>query len=379
VGSDDRTLLVHNAADATFVAPGYLVFAREGKLLAQAFDPARLQLSGDPFSVVPERVRANHFAGTTTYSFAANGTLVYLPDTPLAYQLEWRDRAGATLGLVGDPDLNRLIQLSPDGRSILVARNMPDTGTEDLWIFDTVRSAWRRFSADRQMLPEARWSPDGRTIVYMSRRDSQFGLYRAPVDQEGTAEVLLQTAFWRAPRAFSPDQHFLLFENFEAQSGVDLWSLPLAGDRRPTPFVQTRFNEGTATFSPNGRWVGYVSDKSGKDEIYVLAFPAGGREWKVSAGVAGHIGGGSDLAMTWSADGKELFYTSDRGKEMAVPVNTAGEFQAGIPVPLFPMPPGAQADVTSDGQRFLINSPINAGLPAPLTIVQHWTLGPPAN
>ena len=213
----------------------------------------------------------------------------------------------------------------------------------------------------------------------MSRHDGRFGLYRVPVDREGTAEVLLQTALWRAPRAFSPDQQFLLFENFEEQTGFDLWSLPLAGNRTPTPFVQTRFNEGNATFSPNGSWVGYVSDKSGKDEIYVLAFPAGGREWKVSAGVAGRIGGGSDLAMTWRGDGKELFYTSDQGKEIAVPVNTAAEFKAGIPVPLFPVPSGAQVDVTSDGQRFLVNAPINAGAPAPLTIVQHWALGQPAN
>jgi Tol biopolymer transport system component len=360
------------------VAPGYLVFAREGKLLAQAFDAARLQLSKDPFSIVPERVRSNHFAGTTTYSFAADGTLVYLPDSPTPYQLEWRDRAGTTLGPIAEPDLNRLIQLSPDGRSILVARKAPDTGTEDLLIFDTRRAAWRRFNADRQMLPEARWSPDGQSVVFMARHEGQFGLYRGAVDREGT-DMLLQTALWRAPRAFSPDQHFLLFENFEAPTGFDLWSLPLAGDRTPTPFVKTRFNEGNATFSPNGGWVGYVSDKSGKDEIYVLAFPGGGREWKVSAGVAGHIGGGSDLAMTWRGDGKELFYTSDQSKEVAVPVSTTGEFKAGIPVPLFSVPPGAQVDVTPDGQRFLVNAPINAGAPAPLTIVQHWALGQPAN
>jgi hypothetical protein len=143
--------------------------------------------------------------------------------------------------------------------------------------------------------------------------------------------------------------------------------------------VRTSFNEGNATFSPNGHWVGYVSDKSGKDEIYVLGFPGGGREWKVSAGLEGHVGGGSDLAMTWRGDGKELFYTSDHAKEMAVPVTTAGEFNSGVPLPLFPVPPGAQVDVTPDGQRFLINAPINASTPAPLTIVQHGTLGQPAN
>jgi serine/threonine protein kinase/Tol biopolymer transport system component len=378
VGSDDRTLLVHNASDPTFVAPGYLVFARGGKLLAQAFDAARLQLSNEPFSIVPERVRANQFAGATTYSFAGNGTLVYLPDAPVAYRLEWRRREGATLGPVAEPGLNRLIQLSPDGRSILVSRSAPDTGAGDIWIFDTLRTAWRRFGADRELFPEARWSPDGRSIVYMARHENQFGLYRAAVDRDET-EVLLQTALWRAPRAFSPDAHFLLFENYESQTGFDLWSLPLAGDRTPTPFVQTRFNEGNATFSPNGAWVAYVSDKSGKDEIYVLAFPQGGREWKVSAGVAGRIGGGSDLAMTWRGDGKELFYTSDQGKEMAVGVNTVGEFNAGIPVPLFAVPSGAQVDVTPDGQRFLINAPVNAGSAAPLTIVEHWTLGQPAN
>ena len=374
-GSAARTLLVHNASQPSCAAPGYLVYAREGKLLAQPFDASTLRLSGDPFPIAPERLRTSHFDGTTTYSLA-NGTLAYLPDVPVPYQLQWRDRTGKTLSTIAEPGMNRVIDLSPDGHTVLVARRAADSGAEDLWLLDGVGGAWRRFTFDRQMLVEGRWTPDGRQIVFTSHRGGQFGLYRRPADREGGDEVLLQTPLWRAARAISPDQRLLLFEDYTAGSGFDLWLLAIGGGP-PTQFLHTAFDEGGATFSPNGRWVAYRSNKSGKNEIYVVDFPAHGHEWKVSTGAGGRIGGGSDVAMTWRADGKELLYTSDDGREMAVPVTTSSEFQAGAPSELFRVPAGAQVEAARDGERFLINMPVDSGEPTPLTMVLHWSPGPP--
>lgn len=201
-GAAARTLLVHNASQPSYAAPGYLAFAREGKLLAQAFDASTLHLSGDPFPIAPERLRTRHFDGTTTYSLA-NGTLAYLPDVSVPYQLQWLARTGKALRSVAEPGTNRVIDLSPDGHTVLVARRAADSGAEDLWVLDSVRDAWRRFTFEREMLVEGRWTPDGRQIVFMVRRDGQFGLYKRAADGGGADEVLLRTPLWRIAGGFA--------------------------------------------------------------------------------------------------------------------------------------------------------------------------------
>jgi Tol biopolymer transport system component len=372
LGSGDRTLLVHNASQPAYAAPGSLMFSREGKLLVQPFDAATLRLSGEAAPASPDQVVSNHFDGQTTYGVSGGDTLVYLPDTPVPFQLEWRDSSGARQATIGEAGANRLIQLSPDGRSILIARRALDTGTEDLWIVDSTSGVSRRVTFDRTMLTEGRWTPDGRQIVYMARRGAQFGLYRRSLDRD-SEDLLLQTPFWRGPRAVSPDQRVLLFEDYSTQTGYDLWSLEIGRGRAPTAVIQTPFDEGGATFSPDGRLVAYVSNKSGRDEIYVTPFPIGGAEWKVSTGVAGHIGGGSDVAMVWRADGRELYYTSDDWSEMAVPIGAGPTPDAPKPRPLFSLAAGSQVSVTSDGRRFLVNASLAGDRPLPLTVVLNWT------
>jgi serine/threonine protein kinase/Tol biopolymer transport system component len=377
IGSAERTRLVHNASMPSYVAPGYLVFAREGKLLAQAFDAAALRLSGDPFPIVSERVQSNHLSGGSIYSIAA-GTLAYVPDSPVVFQLQWRDRRGTPLGVAGDPGLNRLIQLSPDGHTILAARLSPDDGKENLWTFDDIRKQWSRFTPERVNFAEARWSPDGKQILFMSRRDGQFVIGERPFDGPGTEVALLRTPLWRAPRSLSPDGRFLLFEDFTAETGFDFWLLDRASGQPAAPFVRTRFNEGNAAFSPDGRWVAYMSNKSGRYEIYVVPFPNGDREWKVSSGVGGRVSGGSHLGMTWRADGKEIFYTGDDWTEMAVPVvASGGAFQAATPVKLFSVAPDSQVDVSGDGMKFLVNAPVESSAGVPLTVVVNWSIQTP--
>jgi Tol biopolymer transport system component/predicted Ser/Thr protein kinase len=372
LGAPQRQTLVHNASMPSYVPPGYLVFAREGKLLAQSFDASTLRLAGEPFPIAAERARSNHFNGWTNYAIAS-GTLVYAPDVPTPYQLQWRGRDGKSRNL-GEPDVDRLFQLSPDGHTALMARLLPDTGSELLWTYDTATNLWRRFSFTDQIATEACWGPDGREIVYLSHRNNEFGLYKMAADGTGQEETLLTTPFWRAPRSLSRDRRHLLFENYEAGTGFDLWLLTLGGGAAPAPLVKTPFSEGNGVFSPDGAWVAYMSNKSGRFEVYVQAFPPNGQEWKVSAGVAGFVGGTSRRGILWRADGKELYYTADDWQEMAVPISTAHALQAGVPVPLFRVPPDSQVDATADGQQFLVNAPVESAVSGlPLSVVLHWT------
>jgi len=170
----------------------------------------------------------------------------------------------------------------------------------------------------------------------------------------------------------SPNGRYLLYETYDAQQGFQLSQLTLSGNRQTTAFIQTQFNEGNATFSPNGGWVTYVSDKSGEYQIYVRPFPGPGEEWQVSSGIAAEVGGGSSIALKWRADGKEAFYLSADWQVMSVPVTTAPRFQTGVPRPLFAVPPGSQFDVTADGQRFLVNAPLQNSEAQPLNVVLNW-------
>jgi serine/threonine protein kinase len=373
IDSDERHLLLYNASMPTYAA-GYLVFAREGKLLAQAFDAKRLRFQGEAFAVVPERLASDHFDGTALYAISDRGVLVYMPDAPPVFQLQWHDHSGKAVGGVAETGFNRLLQLSPDGSRVLVSRSAPETQTEDAWIYELKNGAWTRFTFDPLPASEGRWSPDGREIIYLDRQNGVLSLRRKAADGSGTEETLLQLDHWLAARAQSPDGKSLLYETIFPDTGVDLWLLPLSGERKPVPFVQTHFNEGNATFSPDGRWVTYVSDKSGKAEIYARPFSGSGAEMKVSSsGTSAGLMGGSSIAVHWRGDGKELFYLSADWQVMAVPVTLGSTLQAGLPQPLFAIPPGSQFDVSPDGQRFLVNARVQGPESPPLNVVVNWT------
>ena len=370
---DERQLVISNGSAPSYVSPGYLVFSREGKLMGQAFDAERLRTAGDAFPIVQEQVNSEHFFGMTSYSASGSGTLVYQPNIPRQFQLQWMDRGGKDLERVAEAGLTQAVQLSPDGKRVLVNRLAPDTEMADVWILEAASRAWSRFTFEPTPVPEARWSPDGKQIVYMSRRQGVFRIERKPADGSGTSETLLESGRWVAPRSWSPDRRELLYESVDPETGFDLWAMPLSGDRRPVPFVQTRFNEGNAAFAPDGKWVAYVSDKSGQNEVYVRPFAKPGAELQVSSGTTMCSQGGCAPPPRWRADGRELFYISSDWKLMSVPINGSPELQAGAARALFALPEGAEFDVNADGQRFLVNMPVQSVGTAPLNVVLNWT------
>jgi len=374
--SKEQKLLVNADSSAVYAPPGFLLFVRERTLMAQPFDADRLQLTGEPFSI-GEQVGYNAVNGRAFFSVSQTGVLAFLSGDIPGTQLAWVDRGGKQLASVGTTAADNGLRLSPDGKRLAVSRLDPQAGSADIWLIDLARNTPSRFTFDPANESAPVWSPDGSRIVFASNRDGVANMYQRLSNGTGNDEALLKSTDPTGPHDWSPDGRFILFGVLSPKTNVDLWLLPLFGDQKPAPFIQTEFTETQGRFSPDGRWVAYASNESGPYQVYVQSFPTSGGKWQVSTG------GGAQ--PQWRRDGKELFYLAPDRKLMAVEVNGAGPtFVPGVPKPLFeahfstlfPGAPGATYyAVTGDGQRFLVNTLAGDSTPVPFTIVLNWTAG----
>ena len=241
--------------------------------------------------------------------------------------------------------------------------------TSDVWIVGTSRGMRTRFTVDATDDFSAIWSPDGAAIVFTSRRKGHLDLYRKTASGAPREEVLLEDQVDKTATSWSSDGKFILYSIAGAQTGPDIWVLPLAGDRKPFPFLESVNDERFAQFSPDGRWVADAASESGRPEVYVAPFPGPGGNQQIS------IAGGS--YPRWRSDGKELFYQSLDNKLMAATGRADGErVELDAVQPLFEMraPDGLPRnfyDVASDGQRFMIVVPDDTAS-TPLTLVSNW-------
>jgi len=377
--SQDRKLLV-NADSSPVYVPGFLLFLRERTLMAQPFDASKLQLTGEPSSIA-ERVAYNLVTGRGAFSASQTGVLVFLSANSPNTQLTWFDRAGKQLALVGGPSALSSIdsgpRLSPDEKRVAVSRVDPQTVSADIWLIDLARNTPSRFTFDPANEISPVWSPDGSRIVFSSNREGVANIYQRLSNGAGNDELVFRSGRQAGPYDWSPDGKFILFGMISATTGNDIWLLPLFGDQKPTPFIQTNFAEIQARFSPDGRWVAYASNESGPFQVYVQSHPISGGKWQVST-----TGGAQP---EWRRDGKELFYLAPDRKLMAVQVNGAeSTFSIGIPKPLFdarvstffPGAPGINYYAASgDGQRFIVNTIAGDAAPLPLTVILNWTAG----
>jgi serine/threonine protein kinase/Tol biopolymer transport system component len=368
-----------SGAGAVYVAPsagsgasgGYLFFLRGEALMAQPFDVGRLELTGRAVQVA-DRVSTNTFGGL--FSISSNGVLAHAATGGEKRQLTWYDREGKVVGHTGESATRDELELSPDGTQVAEGR-MDDRGTWVVWMLDLARGTNTRLSFEAGG-GSATWSPDGTQIVSAPGGGQSADLYRKPANGAGQGEVLFHSDEIKTPDDWSRDGRFIIFMQREKNAGTDLWVLPMEGDRKPVPYMMTPFNEAQAKFSPDGHWVVYTSNESGKREVYVQPFPvATGGKWPVSNG------GGSQ--PRWSRDGKELFYFAPDSTLMAVSVTTTGgTFQPGVPKALFRAPilggAGGGAggawrwDISPDGKRFLINTALDEATASPVTIVLNW-------
>ncbi len=238
---------------------------------------------------------------------------------------------------------------------------------------DLMRGLQSRFTFNPATEDSPVWSPDGSRALFNFNPNGPADLYWKPSSGAGAAEVVLKSATLKQPTDWSRDGRFILYENLDPQTKSDLWVLPLSGDKKPQPFLQTPFNETMGRFSPDGKWIAYVSDESGTAQVYVQPFPASGGKWQVST-----QGG---YTPRWRGDGKELFYMAADRKLVSVGVNsTATTFEVGSPKVLFQTlvdtaPSTNRYDVSPDGQRFLMSLPDESSISQPITVITNWLAG----
>jgi Tol biopolymer transport system component len=313
---------------------------------------------------------ASDVAGAFTVS--ETGVLAYQTRSLVRSQLTWFDRAGTQLATLGDQADYVDVALSPDDTRVAVSLMDPEIGTRDLWIVDLARRLGERFTYESGDDFGPNWSrPGGDRIFFSSLRKGSVDLYEKPSSGSGNETLLLKDDLGKFNASASPDGRFLVYVG---GGGVinqsDIWVLPLSGDRKPAPFLETRFRESQGQFSPDGRWVAFMSDKSGTPQVYVTAFPERGTEQQVST-----AGGGWPR---WNRNGKELFYLAPDNTLRVTPVNgQTSRFGVGTGRPLFQVHPRLARldaypyDVTSDGQRILVNTFIEEVTP-PVTLIVNW-------
>ena len=349
-------------------AAGYLFFVRGGSLIAQPFDIATHQLKGSPSYMA---AKVGFVLNHGMFSVSATGRLAYSVESASA-TLTWLDRQGKTLSTVGDPGTFFNMDLSPDEQHVAISRAMHSPGaraTVDLWRIDLARSALATKLTDHpgwEWDPD--WSPDGAQIAYnhAPTPGGDHGLFVRAPDPSSPGTLLLKSGNIVGPD-WSHDGSFIVYtEGWNRNPDFqDLWTLNTTGDRKPTIFLKTRHVEGAGHFSPDDRWIAYVSNASGRLEVYVRPFPVRPGEFTIS-----RDGG---RAPRWRGDGKEIFFLSPDGTMMAVQIDTTKEFAAGIPQKLFATPFLAGGNrpyiVTKDGQRFLMLIP---GPPAPIVVLLNW-------
>jgi Tol biopolymer transport system component len=340
-----------------------LILASNGRLMLQGFDYRRLKPVGAPVAL-GRAPFSNVSVGQPLASASTNGVLVYLSESLANTNLAWVDRTGRRGGVLPLPaGRYERMYFAPDGRRLLAERRDSPT-TVDLWMIDLVQGKSTRFSQGSQsrMGGAPAWSPDGRRIAFSSNRAGRTHIYQRFVD-EAREETLLygSTGQFKEVNEWSSDGRYLVFEQADPVTGWDLWLLPMDRKREPIPYLRSRFNEAAGRVSPDGKWLVYSSDATGKTEVYVRSFPQAGAEHPVS---------NSPGRGVWSSDGREILieHTKD-GRVWSVPVTTTPTFKAGTPRLLFRQRPGTLwLRSTPRGDRFLESTPITNNEPPSITV-----------
>ncbi|HVP44535.1 MAG TPA: protein kinase [Terriglobales bacterium] len=364
---DPKPKLVMRTSAAARFGSGRLLFMRNTTLMSQKFDPTTGELSGEA-TPLADQVLWDAGIWRAVFDVSENGIAIHEPGTVAAStRLAWMDRAGKQLSTLDVPTGFQTQSISPDGRYLAVQGN-PST---DLWIYDLERGVHSRLTFEPMSRQFPIWSPDGRWVASLTFLPPASFIMRKRADGIGPEEKLLESKAIMAVCDWSPDgKHILYAQATENGAASWIWALPLDGDRKPFPLVQTPFYNAPAVFSPDGKWIAYQSNESGRPEIYVTTFPQPSGKWQVSTN------GG--YTPKWGRDGKEIFYiASGDTRVTAVPVRAkAGQFTIGEAKPLFRLSGTAQLfswfEPSTRSDKFLAPAPMGENQP-PLTLITNWT------
>jgi serine/threonine protein kinase len=372
IESPENRQLVHSSASATYAEPGFLILQRETTIVAQPFDARRLEVTGPPAPIADNPgFNATSYQGL--FSVSRTGALAYAESSATS-QLTWFDRAGKRLGTLGQPGDYNTSCFSPDGRRIVYDLADPATGSVDLWSLEISTETISRLTFDPSLDFYSICSPVGDEVIFASLRHGAPDLYRQSLTAPGGERLLLDTPFPKTPTDWSRDGRLVLFQSLSPNTQFDVWALPLSGEGKPYPVVATPADDRSGAFSPDGRWIAYASNESGRFEVYVQPFPPTGTKWQISraGGIQPGWGQGKNA-------GREFFYVSPDRRIIAVDVNGSGNtFTVGRQRVV------AETRITSfggdtlampfaftpDGQRLLVvNAVENA---RPISLVLNW-------
>ena len=366
LNSNEKRLIVRAKGNAAYAAPGYLLFYRDQTLFGQHFDTKRFELTGEP---VPLLTDIQFWPRISEAVFSASsGALLVAQKTgdSGASQVLWFDRKGQQVGFAVKPGIYGNITLAPNGRAVASDTTDPASQNTDIWTYDLETQSAKRLTFDPSIDSVPIWSPDGSRTVFASNRELKFDLYLKDTNGAQEEKPIPQDGPDRFPTDWSHDGKYVLYDR-----GADIWYVTIP-ELRTAQFLKASSSLKNGRFSPDGKWVAYSSNESGRWEIYVTSFPEAHGKWQVS-------NAGGDQSK-WRGDGKELFYLSPDSKIMAVPVKTGANFDAGTPTSLFQANPREMLatserfsyDVSQDGQKFLINTQMKTSM-TPMSVVLNWT------
>jgi eukaryotic-like serine/threonine-protein kinase len=367
--SQEKRFILQATANAAYAAPGYLLFCRDKDLLAQRFDLQSFEVTGEAATILsdiqyhPQIRRAVFAVSDKGFLLAQTGSGVALS------QPIWFDRKGNEIRAVGKPDVYGNVFIAPNGKSVAVDKTdmASPNQNSDIWTYDLQREGAKRLTFDPSNHAVPVWSPDAARMVFASNRLLNFDLYMKNADGAQQETTIMQQQVDKWPNDWSRDGRYIVYTR-----GADLWSMTIP-ELKTSLFLKAPSVFRNAQFSPDGKWVAYASNETGKWQIYVTSFPEAHGTWQISTA------GGEQ--PRWGSDGKELFYLSSDYKMMATPVSTGPNFDSGQPVALFQTTPRQPVsfndlfvyDVSRDGQRFLINTAVKEAATSPMSVVLNWT------
>ena len=352
---------------AYYAPPGNLLYVKEGTLVAQPFKASSLKVTGEPVPVAENMGAQGN--GLADFSVSDDGVLVYRAGLSTDDRLVWMDRSGKELSEVGGAGHYGTTSLSPDGTRLAMEMKDARSNNYDIWVRDLARGVTSRLTFDAVDSRGPLWSPDGRRIVFDANRKGGPCLREKDASGTGPAREIWSCGDAVIASDWSKDGRFIAVDRLSKNESWDIWAVPTDGTSKPFPVISGQFTEILPVFSPDSRYIAYMSNETGRFEIYVQQFPGPGGKWQVSAN------GG--LEPHWSADGKTMYFRSPDSKIMTVSVDAGANFEAGVPQPLFsaPLLPGQRRNdfvVTKDGQKFLILAPVGKESLAPMILILHW-------